>query len=347
MPASEPHPASTRPAPDARAGSARARAPRAGRGQPAARRRPRHAAPLGRRGPRPGLHDARRPSPVRASGAGAARRRRGAPARPATLAGLGATPDRPVRRLSPPLRRDATRGAPDPRATVPAAEREPFRELGPEPRRRRSSASSTRRAPPAPPPSARRSALAAELGERDSRATACRSPTRSRCSSPPAARSSRSSAAAAAPPGRGRARRRPTCTTPRPGLLDRLLLAFVATAHGAPDRAVGRPTAAALPSRALTSILAFLFALMLLDQWRERRQGFQLVWALGHAVVRDRRRARRRSPPIGGWNEALYRAWYLTGAVWTAGWLGLGHGVPARPDAVRLHVRASCSCCRA
>jgi hypothetical protein len=27
---------------------------------------------------------------------------------------------------------------------------------------------------------------------------------------------------------------------------------------------------------------------------------------------------------MGGWNEALYRAWYLTGAVWTAGWLGLG-----------------------
>ena len=25
-----------------------------------------------------------------------------------------------------------------------------------------------------------------------------------------------------------------------------------------------------------------------------------------------------------GWNELLYRTWYLTGAVWTAGWLGLG-----------------------
>jgi hypothetical protein len=27
---------------------------------------------------------------------------------------------------------------------------------------------------------------------------------------------------------------------------------------------------------------------------------------------------------IGGWSEPLYRTWYLTGAVWTAGWLGLG-----------------------
>ena len=25
-----------------------------------------------------------------------------------------------------------------------------------------------------------------------------------------------------------------------------------------------------------------------------------------------------------GWHEGLYSAWYLTGAVWTAGWLGLG-----------------------
>jgi hypothetical protein len=26
----------------------------------------------------------------------------------------------------------------------------------------------------------------------------------------------------------------------------------------------------------------------------------------------------------GGWNETLYKTWYLTGATWTAGWLGLG-----------------------
>ena len=32
----------------------------------------------------------------------------------------------------------------------------------------------------------------------------------------------------------------------------------------------------------------------------------------------------RRSRGAAGWNEALYRTWYLTGAVWTAGWLGLG-----------------------
>ena len=35
-------------------------------------------------------------------------------------------------------------------------------------------------------------------------------------------------------------------------------------------------------------------------------------------------RGARRSLRHRGWNEALYRTWYLTGAVWTAGWLGLG-----------------------
>ena len=32
---------------------------------------------------------------------------------------------------------------------------------------------------------------------------------------------------------------------------------------------------------ALTSILALVFALLLFDQWRDRRGGFQLIWAFG------------------------------------------------------------------
>jgi hypothetical protein len=74
---------------------------------------------------------------------------------------------------------------------------------------------------------------------------------------------------------------------------------------------------------ALTAILALVFSIALLDQWWERRGGFQLIWAIGmlfygvaagcEAVAGAR-----------GWNEPLYRTWYLTGAVWTAGWLGLG-----------------------
>jgi hypothetical protein len=73
----------------------------------------------------------------------------------------------------------------------------------------------------------------------------------------------------------------------------------------------------------LTALLALVFAVMLLDQWRERRHGFQLVWAfemLFYAIGAGAEALAITS----GWSEVLYRAWYLTGAVWTAAWLGLG-----------------------
>src|SRR5918994_3402115 len=74
---------------------------------------------------------------------------------------------------------------------------------------------------------------------------------------------------------------------------------------------------------ALTSILALVFSAALFDQWRERRGGFQLIWGLG-MVFYGIGAGSEAIAAIGGWNEALYRTWYLTGAVWTAGWLGLG-----------------------
>src|SRR5512132_1916186 len=73
----------------------------------------------------------------------------------------------------------------------------------------------------------------------------------------------------------------------------------------------------------LTSLLAFVFAVALLDQWRERRQGFQLIWAIGMSFFGIAAGCEALAA-AGGWNEALYRTWYLTGAVLTAGWLGLG-----------------------
>jgi hypothetical protein len=74
---------------------------------------------------------------------------------------------------------------------------------------------------------------------------------------------------------------------------------------------------------AVTAVLAGVFALLLVDQWRVRRRGYQLIWALGMAFY---------ALAVGceaiaaaaGWSEPLYQLWYLTGAVWTAGWLGLG-----------------------
>ena len=74
---------------------------------------------------------------------------------------------------------------------------------------------------------------------------------------------------------------------------------------------------------ALTSILALVFALALFDQWRERRGGFQLIWTLGMLFYGVGAGCEALAA-ASGWNEALYRTWYLTGAVWTAGWLGLG-----------------------
>jgi hypothetical protein len=74
---------------------------------------------------------------------------------------------------------------------------------------------------------------------------------------------------------------------------------------------------------ALTSILALVMAIALLDQWRERHQAFQLVWAIGMAFYGIAAGCEAIAA-AGGWNEPLYRTWYLTGAVLTAGWLGLG-----------------------
>ncbi len=73
----------------------------------------------------------------------------------------------------------------------------------------------------------------------------------------------------------------------------------------------------------VTSILALVFSLALFDQWRERRGGFQLIWGIGMLSYGIAAGAEALAG-IGGWNEPLYRAWYLTGAIWTAGWLGLG-----------------------
>ncbi|MGH2511393.1 MAG: hypothetical protein ACRDGQ_01760 [Candidatus Limnocylindrales bacterium] len=78
----------------------------------------------------------------------------------------------------------------------------------------------------------------------------------------------------------------------------------------------------ALP--AITSILAFLFSVAVFDQWRERHRAYQLIWAIGMLFFAIASGCEAVAA-TAGWNEALYRTWYLTGAVWTAGWLGLGN----------------------
>ena len=75
---------------------------------------------------------------------------------------------------------------------------------------------------------------------------------------------------------------------------------------------------------ALTTALCVIFFVLLLDQWRARRRGYQAIWAagilfFGIAIACEALAA------ANGWSEPVYRVWYLTGAVWTAGWLGLGN----------------------
>src|SRR5215213_6260950 len=74
---------------------------------------------------------------------------------------------------------------------------------------------------------------------------------------------------------------------------------------------------------AITSVLALAFSVALFDQWRVRHGGFQLVWAVG-MLFYGIAAGCEAIAGAAGWNELLYRTWYLTGAVWTAGWLGLG-----------------------
>ena len=73
----------------------------------------------------------------------------------------------------------------------------------------------------------------------------------------------------------------------------------------------------------LTAFLALVFSIALFDQWLERRRGFQLIWAIGMAFFAVAAACEALGALLG-WNDLLYRTWYLTGAVYTAGWLGLG-----------------------
>jgi hypothetical protein len=73
----------------------------------------------------------------------------------------------------------------------------------------------------------------------------------------------------------------------------------------------------------ITSLIALVFAVALVDQWRVRRHAFQLSWAIGMLFFGTASGCETIAA-ASGWSEPLYRTWYLTGAVWTAGWLGLG-----------------------
>jgi hypothetical protein len=80
---------------------------------------------------------------------------------------------------------------------------------------------------------------------------------------------------------------------------------------------------ALIPS--LTALLAAVFTVLLVDQWRDRRHGFQLAWAVG-TLCYTLGSAAEALAAVNGWSEPLYRTWYLAGGILTAAWLGLGTG---------------------
>jgi len=73
----------------------------------------------------------------------------------------------------------------------------------------------------------------------------------------------------------------------------------------------------------LSTVLSFAFAVLVADQWLRRRQPYQLVWTLG-LVWYGIGAGTELLGGVFGWNELLYRAWYLFGAFGVAAYLGLG-----------------------
>ncbi len=59
-----------------------------------------------------------------------------------------------------------------------------------------------------------------------------------------------------------------------------------------------------------SSILSFVFFAFLIDQWRERRWTYQLVWAIG-MLWYGLSAGTEFLGGAFGWSEPLYRAWYL------------------------------------
>ena len=72
-----------------------------------------------------------------------------------------------------------------------------------------------------------------------------------------------------------------------------------------------------------TCLVSLVFAALVIEQWWHRRRSFQLVWGAGlvwYAISSGTQFA----GAAFGWSPALYRAWYLFGAIYVAAYLGMG-----------------------
>src|SRR5918911_2241008 len=72
-----------------------------------------------------------------------------------------------------------------------------------------------------------------------------------------------------------------------------------------------------------SSVLSFVFAALVFDQWLQRRRSFQLVWTIGLLWYGISAGTEFLGSAFG-WNETLYRLWYLIGALFVPAYLGAG-----------------------
>lgn len=72
-----------------------------------------------------------------------------------------------------------------------------------------------------------------------------------------------------------------------------------------------------------SSVLSFVFAALVFDQWWQRRHAFQLVWAIGLLFYGVSTGAEFIGGAFG-WSDTVYRAWYLIGAFLVPSYLGVG-----------------------
>ncbi len=73
----------------------------------------------------------------------------------------------------------------------------------------------------------------------------------------------------------------------------------------------------------IAAVVSLIFAVAVLDQYFSRRKPYQLVWAIGLLMYFIGTGAEFWA---GAWglNQAVYRLWYLFGAIFVAAYLGMG-----------------------
>jgi hypothetical protein len=72
-----------------------------------------------------------------------------------------------------------------------------------------------------------------------------------------------------------------------------------------------------------SSIISFVFAITVLDQYFARRKPYQLIWAIGLFMYCVSTMTEFWTETFG-LNELVYRLWYLFGAIFVAAYLGMG-----------------------